>query len=228
MKYFLISVTNACDKSCDYCVVKHYRNNPNYPDKASAQDIVSFFQNHINPDVVEITGGEPTLYFDLLPLLDWLKEHKTKVILRTNGIRLDSWRENYPNMIVILIKHDSDDSYMLERKKFLFPCDIVMDRLPDESVAEKEKTLIRLFPKHLYPMKHHEFSKCNFITNDGVIRTMHCTHKTMGTIWDFRPHPDFICKACPQLIAAWNLISRLDSFLPRPISYRTVNPINIA
>jgi len=209
MTYFLLSVTNTCDKACEYCVVKLWRNNPSYPDKATAYDFICFLEKEMKEgDVVEITGGEPTTFHDLFLLLSFLKQQGAKVILRTNGLQLGHWRKDYPNMIVVLAKHNSGDEYMRERKRYLLPHDLVLDGIPEE-IKQKEPLKPVFQNDGVSPITSHPFQKSFFITNDGKVRRMPCESQDMGTIWDFKLRLYHCCEECPYMLGAWNLASRI-------------------
>jgi len=213
MTYFLLSITNRCGKSCSYCVVKTWLNNPEYPDKATAQDFMDFLAQAMQSgDTVEITGGGPTLFPDLLLLLDFLKRSNAKAILRTNGAMLGEWRKDYPNMIVVLAKHDSSDNYMASRKDCLLPHDLILDGIPDV-IKQKEKYKPVFKADEISPLARHGYNRNFFITNDGKVRFMPCSEMSAGNIVErqYAPTP-VICKdhsQCPYMLGAWNLVRRL-------------------
>ena len=209
MTYFLLSITNACNKSCDYCVVRPWLNSPDYPDKATAQDFIDFLAKEMQPgDVVELTGGEPTMFPGLFKILDFLKENGTKVILRTNGFKLGKWRKNFENAVVVLARHDSCDEYMSERKKHLLPQDLVLDGIPDD-IKQKEQDKPIFKADAVSPETSHPFKRMFHITNDGKIRFMSCCKDDMGTLWDYRLRTYHCCYTCPYALGAWNLARRM-------------------
>jgi len=209
MTYFLLSITNKCGKACGYCVVKPWRNNPDFPDKVTAEDLTAFLGKELQAgDAVELTGGEPTMFPGLQTLLAWLKEHGAKVILRTNGLHLGEWRKSYYNLVVVLAKHDSDTAYMNERKKHLLPCDLVLDGIPD-GIKQKEPLKPVFKPDGASPANSHPFNKMMFITNDGKIRFAPCCDDDMGTVWGYKPALYHCCRECPYMLGAWNLINRI-------------------
>ncbi|MDR3000270.1 MAG: radical SAM protein [Fibromonadaceae bacterium] len=213
MKYFLLSITNTCNKSCDYCVVKPWLNNPEFPDKATAQDFISFLSKEMRVgDVVEITGGEPTLFPELIKLLEFLKKNEAKVILRTNGALLDKWRADYENMVVVLAKHNTDDHTIERLKRYLLPQDLVIDDIPGD-IMQKEQDKPIFKADNISPLKTHSFAKMFHVTNDGKVRAMSCSKWDMGTIWDYKPQNYLCCPKCPFMLGAWNLIARLKYFL---------------
>jgi len=209
MTYFLISLTNKCNKACPYCVVKLWLNNPEFPDKATSADFIKFLEKEMQfGDVVELTGGEPTLFHDLPNLLGRLKEHGAKIIMRTNGFMLGEWRKDYPNMIVVFSQHDSSEDYVVERKKCLLPHDRFVDKIP-ENKMQKENHKPIFIPDDDDSLTSHPFSRALFITADGNVRFMPCMGKSMGTIWDFKPESWYCCPECPYMIGAWNLASKI-------------------
>jgi len=210
MTYFLISLTNRCNKSCDYCVVKQWVNNPDFPDKATAEDFIMFLGKELQSgDVVELTGGEPTLFPDLTMLLDWLKEHKAKVIIRTNGLNLGGWRKCYGNLVVVLARHDSDEDYMAARKKHLLPQDLVLDGIP-EHIKQKEPFKPVFVTDKTSPLDSYPFTKARFVSADGKVKFMACCSEDLGTVWDYKPREYQMCDKCTHFLGAWNLVQRIE------------------
>ncbi len=210
MNYFLLSITNACNKSCGYCVVKKWLNNPEYPDKAAAADYIAFLEKEMQAgDVVELTGGEPTLFPGLIGMLEWLKERGAKVILRTNGALLDEWRKSYPCMVVALARHDSDEAYMEERKKCLLPWDLTLEMTKDHLDETRDNMDKPVLNDIESPLKTHPFKRMFHITNDGKVRFMSCCDEDMGTIWDYKPRNYWCCPECAFALGAWNLAARI-------------------
>ena len=208
MTYFLLSLTNACNKSCDYCVVKKWRNNPDFPDKITFDDIRKFLDDRLYAnDVVELTGGEPTLFSGLIYLLNYLKDKNAKVILRTNGAGLNAWRKDYPNMTVALAKHDSAEEYIAKSKQWLLPHDLVLDGIP-EHIRQKEQDKPIFVNDETSPYDRHDFANAYFITADGKVRFMPCCKDDMGTVWDFQPIKYHCCDNCSYMLGAWNLAKR--------------------
>jgi organic radical activating enzyme len=212
MTYFLIDITNKCNKSCDYCAVKPWLNKPHeFPDKVNASDLMNWLDDKLDKgDVVKLTGGEPTLFPELQNLLGFLKVSRVKVILETNGLHLGEWRKDYGNMIVVLSKHDSSEDYMNERKKHLLPQDLVLDGVP-EHIKQKDGEIAPHFVNdEISPLNSHPFDKAFFVTNDGKVKFMPCSEDDgMGTVWDYKPVNFYCCPKCSYMLGAWNLANRL-------------------
>jgi hypothetical protein len=181
-----------------------------FPDKATAEDFISFLEKEFqHGDVVELTGGEPTLFHGLNMLLDWLKKHGAKVIIRTNGLHLGEWRKNYDNLVAVLARHDSDEDYMSERKKYLLPCDLVLDGIP-ESIKQKEPFKSIFVADETSPLTSYPFKKARFVSADGKVRFMACCPEDLGTVWDYKPRAYQMCDKCSHMLGAWNLIQRIE------------------
>jgi len=180
----------------------------------------------VQNDIVEIAGtGEPTLCGWLPELLEYLEKKKTSVILRTNGLKLDSWRLALCNLLVILSKHDSSDDYIREKCKYLLPCDLIACLKDKINKEEIPKIKDDIFSKH----KSHPIQRAFFVTPDGKIRYMPCMTNDMGTVWDYKPkYP--ICatfETCVFVLGAYNFIEYLKSpfELPKGIDHIQVKTL---
>lgn len=207
MKYFLLSITNKCNKSCPYCVVKQWRNNPDYPDTITMSQLCDWLEvaGIASGDLVEITGGEPTLRDDLLYLLEFLKDKQVNVILRTNGRRLGEWRKEFSKMLVLLAQHDSVDSYVqILQQMYLLPKDIILKNVEVLDSCQKAQKVV--YHKELgLRLNYHKFAKTFFVTADGVIRCMPCSAPDLGSIWQYTPKLYGTCEKCDYLLNAWSI-----------------------
>ncbi|AWI26948.1 radical SAM protein [Flavobacterium pallidum] len=86
----VIEVTDRCNLSCPTC----YANSaPNYGRHRTLQEIECMLDtvvdNEGEPDVVQISGGEPTVHPDFFKILDLAKSKPIKhLMVNTNGIRI--------------------------------------------------------------------------------------------------------------------------------------------
>lgn len=217
MNYYLISLTNQCNKNCSYCTVKQFVNNKDYPDKMSCVALVNWLEPLLQKDdVVELTGGEPTMIGSLLFLLDFLKDKNTKVILRTNGYDLRDWRKDYPNMFVILASHNSSEDYINKRKaEALLPKDVILDCSEFKTNNESSEGKRASFHKELgtyYPI--HKFVKMFYVTADGKVQACpaYCEGNrsddfgAFGTVWEFRPILTYLCPDCHYACGAYSVL----------------------
>jgi uncharacterized radical SAM superfamily Fe-S cluster-containing enzyme len=88
----LIEVTDRCNLTCPTCYAS---SSPTHGRHRTLQEI-EFMLNAIvesegEPDVVQISGGEPTIHPDFFAILDMAKAHPIKhLMVNTNGIRIAS------------------------------------------------------------------------------------------------------------------------------------------
>lgn len=87
-KYLQISLTSKCNRSCWHCPMAQYRNTDDKDYHLTNDVLIPWLEKNIRPDqwLIELTGGEPTLYDGISELLDWLSEKGYTVHLRSNGI----------------------------------------------------------------------------------------------------------------------------------------------
>ena len=83
-----IVTTNRCNQLCPYCpmYIREGIGKQNIPKECSWQEWKTFLErypNHISE--LYISGGEPTLYKDIIPLTNYaVQEYKTHVLMFTN------------------------------------------------------------------------------------------------------------------------------------------------
>jgi len=86
----IVEVTDRCNLACPTC----YANSaPNYGRHRTLEEIERMFDtviaNEGEPDVVQISGGEPTVHPEFFKILDIAKSKPIKhLMLNTNGIRI--------------------------------------------------------------------------------------------------------------------------------------------
>jgi len=84
MKKARLKITLACNKKCTYCINKSEEYNIKWKRISSL--------NQVNWDKyrsIIISGGEPTIFKDLIPILDSLRSvTKSPIYLQTNGFGL--------------------------------------------------------------------------------------------------------------------------------------------
>jgi 7,8-dihydro-6-hydroxymethylpterin dimethyltransferase len=86
----VIEVTDRCNLTCPTC---YAMSSPHYGRHRTLEEIGKMFdiivENEGNPDVVQISGGEPTIHPQFFEILDIAKTKPIKhLMLNTNGIRI--------------------------------------------------------------------------------------------------------------------------------------------
>ena len=86
----LIEITDRCNLSCPTCYAE---SSPNHGRHRSIEEVEKMLDiivtNEGNPDVVQISGGEPTIHPQFFEILELAKSKPIKhLMLNTNGIRI--------------------------------------------------------------------------------------------------------------------------------------------
>lgn len=86
----LIEITDRCNLTCPTCYTS---SSPTHGRHRTLDEIKKMFdaivKNEKEPDVIQISGGEPTIHPDLFEILDYAKALPIKhLMLNTNGIRI--------------------------------------------------------------------------------------------------------------------------------------------
>ena len=86
----IVEVTDRCNLSCPTC---YAMSTPHYGRHRTLEEIEAMFdvivKNEGEPDVVQISGGEPTIHPDFFKIMDIAKSKPIKhLMLNTNGIRI--------------------------------------------------------------------------------------------------------------------------------------------
>lgn len=86
----LVEITDQCNLSCPVCYAESSPERGNYRSLADVERMLDrVVENEGEPDVVQISGGEPTLHPQLLEILAAARRRPIKhLMLNTNGIRI--------------------------------------------------------------------------------------------------------------------------------------------
>jgi len=86
----LIEICDACNLTCPVCYADSGPHRPNFRPLAQIEAMLdAVVRNELEPDIVQISGGEPTLHPDFFALLDAAKARPIKhLMVNTNGIRI--------------------------------------------------------------------------------------------------------------------------------------------
>lgn len=86
----LIEVTDACNLQCPICYAESGPTRQTYRSLAHIEQMMDVIvRNEREPDVVQISGGEPTIHPEFFAILDAAKARPIKhLMVNTNGIRL--------------------------------------------------------------------------------------------------------------------------------------------
>jgi cyclic pyranopterin phosphate synthase len=107
-KTLRVSLTNTCNLGCVYCVDESHENRPMVPLQPKPEpslkplavqafvDSIAVLHQTLQLETIRLTGGEPTLYRDLLPLMQGIQQLGIPAIkMTTNGYLLANKIEAY-------------------------------------------------------------------------------------------------------------------------------------
>jgi 7,8-dihydro-6-hydroxymethylpterin dimethyltransferase len=86
----IVEITDHCNLRCPICYADSGPHRPGYRDLATIERMFdAVVANEGEPDVVQISGGEPTLHPDFFAVLDAARRRPIRhLMLNTNGIRI--------------------------------------------------------------------------------------------------------------------------------------------
>jgi uncharacterized radical SAM superfamily Fe-S cluster-containing enzyme len=86
----LVEVTDQCNLECPVCYASSGPDRPGFRPLAEVEKLLDFVvANEREPDVVQISGGEPTLHPQFFEILDAAKARPIRhLMVNTNGIRI--------------------------------------------------------------------------------------------------------------------------------------------
>lgn len=91
-KTLRISLTGMCNLGCMYCVSNNEKNplyKKNILSVESLIDVTTHLHHILNLKTIRLTGGEPTLYPDLVKLIEGLTPLGVEIKMTTNAYHLD-------------------------------------------------------------------------------------------------------------------------------------------
>jgi len=219
--YYFLSLTGKCNRGCSYCIVKKFINNPEYPDRLEKDDLLKFFKDILPGDLVEITGGEPTLVPWLEELIEFFDSKDVLIVLRTNGFRL--FKNIYKNLLIVFNPHDESEGYKNARKALLKETDITIGETFNIEMMDNTKvennTVYPLFkPQGESSLTIHPFDNARIIFHTGTIYQCHgVTERHIGMVKRGYFRPEWTryrpCDHCPFILVPWNFVQRL---IPKP------------
>ena len=153
----LFNITDECNMKCNIC---YYSAEPGLGNHRSMEDIeqmlATLLETESEPDLIQVTGGEPTTHPQIVEILQYLKKSPVRhLMLNTNGIKIAE-DENFVKALKSLgggfevyLQFDSLDSEILKDLRARDMADI---RLKALAMLEKHNistTLVMVVKKGL-------------------------------------------------------------------------------
>lgn len=216
MNYLQIALTSKCNMSCLCCPMANYRNTDDPTYHLNNDVLIPFISKHIDPGnwLIELTGGEPTLYNGYDELLDWLSEAGYIVHVRSNGVISTKARKGLTRIIAF---HD------LSKPPKNYDVVLIVDKLNSKqkiSFCTDNNIPYRVigFNKESFDDAKHEFNRIAFI--DPSCHQVSCPSQNIeqnikmlgGKLVDLKrlEYANFItdncCPHCKAAIDAWRFL----------------------
>jgi hypothetical protein len=153
----VIEITDRCNLSCPTC---YAMSSPHYGRHRTVEEVEKMFDiivaNEGEPDVVQISGGEPTIHPDFFAILDIAKTKPIKhLMVNTNGIRIAKDFDfamqlaSYAPDFEIYLQFDSFKPHALEQLRGKDLSDIRIKALEHLNALNLSTTLVVTLQKGL-------------------------------------------------------------------------------
>ena len=88
ISFLQISLTSRCNLACWHCPMAQYRNTGSSKYALTNKRLIPWLRSNVDSDswVIELTGGEPSLYVGIDELCKWLSDNRYRTIVKTNGL----------------------------------------------------------------------------------------------------------------------------------------------
>lgn len=210
-KSFLqISLTSRCNLSCWHCPMKDDRNTDNPPYVLTNYRLMPWLHTYVNPDewVIELTGGEPSLYNGIDDLCSWLSIHGYRVLVKTNGLLPIQPKENVIRVAAF---------HRLDNPPKYFDKILIVDKIDSEqkiSICEQNGWDYKVigYNKENPDMSRHGFRLSAYLDPHGhpvpcKNRTVKYTDPPDMYTMEYTPlKTTLCCPDCKAAIDAWRFI----------------------
>lgn len=213
MNFLQISLTNKCNFGCWHCPMGKWRNYtpPRWP--LCNAELIPWLDKYVNKGewLIELTGGEPSLYPEIDELLHWLSDTGYKVLVKTNG---SGNLPHLPNIKIVAAFHQlgnppkNYDEYLIVDK---------IDREAKEEYCQANGIPYKVigFNKENPDGATHGFKLCAFLNNAGhqvgcaarrVVEDVRSDGVDYRRINKRGLYPMTCCPHCKAAIDAWRFL----------------------
>jgi molybdenum cofactor biosynthesis enzyme MoaA len=133
-----INITNQCNANCTFCCNSSNKNNNIIFDVEKFKTVIDEINNSINIHKVSFTGGEPTLYIELLKTcLTYVKNKNENIftVINSNGFKLSQLSDmlSIIDSIALSRHHYLDNINQTIFKSQLVPSEHDIAQFPDKT-----------------------------------------------------------------------------------------------
>lgn len=100
-----IKLLNSCNGKCEFCIA----HGTPFKKSASAKDFIDTVNSMTKFSKVDVLGGEPTLYPDLVEVLKGIRPFKKDIGIISNGSNLQAIKESLPYLDTVTLSIHSFD-----------------------------------------------------------------------------------------------------------------------
>lgn len=171
-KTLRLSLTNSCNLACTYCVDDNFSNKSKIITKNTLLDVDALVaivhQLHaiLQLQTIRLTGGEPTLYANIVPLIEKLAPLGVKIKLTTNGFLLENLLKKLPTQVfdsinVSLDAMSEDVFFKISKRKGLHKILDSIDTALAQNIHVKINTVVvrNANDSQILPLLEYAFSK---------------------------------------------------------------------
>jgi len=169
----VFSITNDCNLDCPICFTFNRPDSKYYKPLEDVKKIIDHVKSQ-NPDIqlVNITGGEPTLHPDILDILKLIKEEGIeRITMNTNGIKLSADRAFAQSIKELGVQCVlSLDTFEPEKSKIIHGKDISSHKQKALAIFEELDIPITILSVMIKELNEEEVSKIvnHYITKPFV------------------------------------------------------------
>lgn len=172
-KTLRVSLTNTCNLACRYCVDPSAKNqDKNIHQKTLSTEqylkIIEVLHTVLKLETVRLTGGEPTLYKELIPLIIGIRDRGIeKIKMTSNATQLDAFNLKKAGLTSVNISLDAIDaaiSFDISKRNKLLQILTSIDKAIEAGIQVKINSVVMKGVNDNQVLKLFEYAKARNIS----------------------------------------------------------------